>query len=85
MIRRGVVALAIAGAVVGCNNGGTAPQRDDSVTQAINSSTDCAALQDMFDAYDEAHGLADALEDKERFTDYMQAADARMREVGCYE
>jgi hypothetical protein len=53
----------------GGHGGGTA----NPVITRINSEVDCTALQGEFDTAEQ-----------NRHTDYMQAADARMRAVGCY-
>jgi len=51
----------------------------------IAAETDCAALQDEFDTADAAHERADAgSHAAEVALSYMQAADDRMEEVGCY-
>lgn len=44
-----------------------------SVYQRIERTTDCAALQDEFDVADRNGNVS-----------YMEAADRRMRELGCY-
>lgn len=70
MRHAGVVVL-LAAALVGC--GSEEPAGNDAVYDRINSTEDCATLQAEFDTAD-SNGK----------TDYMKAADERMREVGCY-
>jgi hypothetical protein len=65
---------------------------DDStyINSVINGTSDCEDLQALFDGYAEAHDRfaasdrADKLEQMSLFTGRMDAADQRMREVGCY-
>lgn len=50
------------------------PETNKAVVERIEALTDCLALQAEFDTAD-----------RNGRTDYMEVADERMREVGCYE
>jgi hypothetical protein len=66
-----VLAAVLALSAVGCNR--TSKASNPAITR-INAETDCAQLQTEFDrAEQNGH------------TDYMTAADARMRSLGCYD
>lgn len=58
----------------------TSPERpgNPAVYARIEGETDCAALQSEFDT-------AESGPPSDWKVPYMEAADARMREVGCYE
>jgi hypothetical protein len=58
---------------------------DPAVYQRIASLTDCTMLQAEFDQAEENNGRVPAGSDQAEWTlAYMEAADARMQEVGCY-
>lgn len=62
------------------------PSGNPEVYRRIGGMTDCAALQAEFDQADENRGNQPAgSEQAEWSTNYMMAADDRMREVGCYD
>lgn len=93
-VQIGFVAVMLLAFIVAINigTGDPSPSRStrstptaDSVISAINRSSDCEALQDIFDTYADSHDRADDLDDKQRFTGYMTAANNRMSEVGCYD
>lgn len=57
----------------------------DAVYQRIGSMSDCDDLQAEFDQASANHDRAEPGSDAARAsTGYMEAADARMQEVGCY-
>ena len=58
--------------------GGESRPGNPDVYERIESETDCAALQEEFDT-------AEAGPPSEWKVPYMEAADARMRELGCYD
>ena len=69
--------------------GGSSPQRpgDPAVYSRIGSLTSCSALQSEFNAADARHGAAirnGHNDQAEVETSYMQAADQRMRTIGCH-
>lgn len=84
-----VAALVAAVALAAWGGGKDNPERPGSaaVYAEIAAETDCARLQEMFTT---AADNAERLQDADRFTDarvpmgYMDAADDRMRDVGCY-
>lgn len=56
------------------------------VIARINSLTDCEALQDEFDQAAENNEREDpGTPTFELTTSYMEAADTRMAEIGCYD
>jgi hypothetical protein len=67
--------LLLAIAVAGCGSSASEEPRtgNPAVYDRINAETDCATLQGEFDIAERNH-----------HTDYMQAADDRMRQLGCY-
>jgi hypothetical protein len=58
--------------LTGCPD--SSPPSNPAVISRINSETDCSELQGEFDRAEANH-----------HTDYMQAADRRMRTIGCYD
>lgn len=89
--------LAAVVALAGCGTSGsgsetpaTTAENEDrpgsaAVYQRIESMTDCDALQRQFDiAGDNADRMHDAGQTADIPMSYMDAADARMKEVGCY-
>lgn len=70
-MRRALLALLV---LVGACGGGDEPDTNRAVTERIEALEDCAALQEEFDRAD-----------RNGRTDYMEEADSRMREIGCYE
>ena len=73
-----VAAVAAAVLLIGCSSdqppaNSNTNQTSDIVFDRINSLTDCDELQHQFD-----------IADSNNQVDYMKAADARMRAVGCY-
>jgi hypothetical protein len=50
----------------------------------IDSSTDCDWLQETFDRAGDNHDTASSYAEREWTLGYMDAADDRMREIGCY-
>jgi hypothetical protein len=80
------VLLALAGC--GSSDATNAPRTGNpAVYERIASETDCAALQHEFDTADVNH-TRDLGRDRLDLADvdvaYMNAADDRMREIGCY-
>ena len=67
--------LALALATTGCGQPVASSERptNPSVIERINTETDCAQLQVEFDRAETDH-----------HANYMKAADARMRALGCY-
>lgn len=87
----GVAALVIAALVVlNVLDSGKDSSRpgDPAVYSRIDSLTDCSALQSEFNAADARHGTQvrnHRTEQAEIERSYMEAADGRMRTIGCYE
>lgn len=68
------------------NGGGSSSERPGTpaVYDRIASETDCAILQGEFDTAEAGHSRAAAGSTAAKIaTSYMQAADERMRAVGC--
>jgi hypothetical protein len=81
-MKRTFTALALAGLIAGCGGSSEPTTRpgNPTVYQRIEQTTDCAKLQKEFDTASANH---DRTGDPAS-TEYMAAADDRMREVGCY-
>lgn len=65
----------------------TARPGNPAVYREIAAETNCARLQEMFDIADANHERAVAANDLDQMAwtlGYMQAADDRMRALGCY-
>jgi hypothetical protein len=80
------VALVTALGLAACGGTGEKPG-SPAVYAEIDRLTDCSALQEKFDIADANHTIdvdrgSNALARID--TSYMKAADARMREIGCY-
>lgn len=73
------------GAAESSTPAGEARPGDPAVYQRIDGATDCAGLQQEFDTASDSHDRADAGSDQAEWAvAYMQAADARMKELDCY-
>lgn len=75
MNRAGVAVLALA--LAGCGGDAADEELPGDYGQIIASEDDCSDLQDIFDTADQS--------DMDGRADVMEAADDRMREVGCYD
>lgn len=85
---RSAVLVAAAGAVtlVACSSNGGQPGNPD-VYARIEGETDCVRLQREFDVAYENHEIQSEEGDLKMMrisTSYMEAADERMRNIGCY-
>lgn len=84
-----VAILALLGlALIGATTDRPGPDRHDPVIAQINATTNCSALQSLFDAAGDSHDVESAglrrLPRMKLFTSYMGAAHDRMRSIGCY-
>lgn len=79
-----IAGIVIIGSAVG---GGDSHKGSPAVYNRIKSLTDCAALQREFDTAEANHNrdLTRGSSLAEIDTDYMKAADSRMKAVGCYK
>ena len=76
--------MAMAVMLIGCG-GGEGRLGEESVYERIESLDDCTALQAEFDtAMSNAEARQPGDELRAASLDYAEAADDRMREVGCY-
>lgn len=78
-----VVALLLAG----CGGASQDAELPGNYAQVIESETDCAELQSVFDQAEqtgEARREAGDVDTARQYTAVMQAADAKMRQIGCY-
>ena len=85
MKRSAVVGVVLLGLMAGCGDevNDTSDPPDGAsreVVARINGTTDCRELQAEFDQADENRAV-----EAEVSTFYMQVADDRMHEVGCYD
>jgi hypothetical protein len=78
LVAAGVV---VAGVLGGCSSGSANHPGNPDVYARINAMTYCAAPQQEFDQADANRSISS---DPSIQTAYMEAADARMKEVGCY-
>ena len=76
-----VVAMTAVALALGCSSSGDRPG-NPAVYDRISSMTDRAELQAEFDQADENRALPT---DDDVPISYMEAADARMSEIGCYD
>jgi hypothetical protein len=90
-MRTTLIALALTFGVTACSapaEEAPAPEEtvgNPAVYERINGLTDCAELQKEFDTASTHNDGAEPGTDEYRATTaYMEAADARMQEVGCY-
>jgi len=86
-VRRLAVVLALLGAA--CGDDDTGDPLNDAVPQVverIESLTDCAELQAEFDTASASNERAEpGTTEHRRSLAYMQVADDRLRELGCYD
>jgi hypothetical protein len=69
----------------GSGNSSSGGSGSSLVYQRINSMTDCGDVQTQFDIAAENNDRATPGTDQHRQSlDYMEAADARLRALGCY-
>jgi hypothetical protein len=82
-VRRLLVVLAL---VTACGGPGDDERPGSAaVYDEIETSADCAALQETFDRASANHDRAQPGSAERRWTrGYMRAADDRMRSIGCY-
>jgi len=78
--------LLVLSAAFGYSSGSGSSTRPGSasVYSDIAASSDCTWLQAQFDRADENNQTASSGYERDYTLGYMQAADKRMREVGCY-
>lgn len=71
---KALITIALGLALVGCSAPAEAPKAgSESVYQRIESLSDCELLQQEFNTAESHSNI-----------EYMEAADKRMQEVGCY-